>query len=149
MQPGGDPLVLCFVDFLSPAHAATAMDALQGELMLCFPCLHEFQYHVSLPIQFIHLLWCPFVVLLVEKLHILLEISLLSFPTTREVGLVDYSAHKSESCVPFLIYVYTCARVCACVHVRVEGMGEHSDLLLTSHLMIWHGVKTFFWGGGG
>lgn len=33
MQPGGDPLVLCFVDFLSPAHAATAMDALQGELI--------------------------------------------------------------------------------------------------------------------
>ena len=28
----GDPLVLCFVDFLSPAHAATSMDALQGEL---------------------------------------------------------------------------------------------------------------------
>ncbi|KAL3524425.1 hypothetical protein ACH5RR_017259 [Cinchona calisaya] len=27
---GGDPLVLCFVDFVSPAHAATAMDALQG-----------------------------------------------------------------------------------------------------------------------
>ncbi|KAG9155790.1 hypothetical protein Leryth_004050 [Lithospermum erythrorhizon] len=27
---GGDPLVLCFVDFESPAHAATAMDALQG-----------------------------------------------------------------------------------------------------------------------
>ncbi|XP_059628992.1 RNA-binding protein 2-like isoform X2 [Cornus florida] len=27
---GGDPLVLCFVDFASPAHAATAMDALQG-----------------------------------------------------------------------------------------------------------------------
>ncbi|KAL8127770.1 protein MATERNALLY EXPRESSED GENE 5-like isoform X2 [Apium graveolens] len=26
---GGDPLVLCFVDFVSPAHAATAMDALQ------------------------------------------------------------------------------------------------------------------------
>lgn len=30
-QPGGDPLVLCFVDFVSPAHAATAMDALQGK----------------------------------------------------------------------------------------------------------------------
>ncbi|KAG5067390.1 hypothetical protein JHK86_011121 [Glycine max] len=30
-QPGGDPLVLCFVDFLSPAHAATAMEALQGK----------------------------------------------------------------------------------------------------------------------
>ncbi|KAL0321579.1 UNVERIFIED_CONTAM: RNA-binding protein 1 [Sesamum calycinum] len=29
-SPGGDPLVLCFVDFESPAHAATAMDALQG-----------------------------------------------------------------------------------------------------------------------
>ncbi|KAJ6294803.1 hypothetical protein OIU76_022812 [Salix suchowensis] len=29
-NPGGDPLVLCFVDFLSPAHAATSMDALQG-----------------------------------------------------------------------------------------------------------------------
>nr|AFK41044.1 unknown [Lotus japonicus] len=29
-QPGGDPLVLCFVDFESPAHAATAKDALQG-----------------------------------------------------------------------------------------------------------------------
>ncbi|XP_042057443.1 RNA-binding protein 1-like isoform X1 [Salvia splendens] len=27
---GGDPLVLCFVDFQSPAHAATAMDAIQG-----------------------------------------------------------------------------------------------------------------------
>uniref|UniRef100_A0A5B7A0L8 Putative RNA-binding protein with multiple splicing n=1 Tax=Davidia involucrata TaxID=16924 RepID=A0A5B7A0L8_DAVIN len=27
---GGDALVLCFVDFASPAHAATAMDALQG-----------------------------------------------------------------------------------------------------------------------
>ncbi|KAH6760467.1 hypothetical protein C2S52_009056 [Perilla frutescens var. hirtella] len=27
---GGDPVVLCFVDFESPAHAATAMDALQG-----------------------------------------------------------------------------------------------------------------------
>ncbi|KAM7268343.1 hypothetical protein ACFE04_010509 [Oxalis oulophora] len=26
---GGDPLILCFVDFVSPAHAATAMDALQ------------------------------------------------------------------------------------------------------------------------
>lgn len=29
-HPGGEPLVLCFVDFVSPAHAATAMDALQG-----------------------------------------------------------------------------------------------------------------------
>ncbi|KAI9156252.1 hypothetical protein LWI28_002997 [Acer negundo] len=29
-HPGGDPLILCFVDFVSPAHAATALDALQG-----------------------------------------------------------------------------------------------------------------------
>nr|GLL28257.1 RNA-binding protein 2-like isoform X1 [Ipomoea trifida] len=29
-RPDGDPLVFCFVDFASPAHAATAMDALQG-----------------------------------------------------------------------------------------------------------------------
>ncbi|XP_022878568.1 RNA-binding protein 1-like isoform X3 [Olea europaea var. sylvestris] len=29
-RSGGDALVLCFVDFVSPAHAATAMDALQG-----------------------------------------------------------------------------------------------------------------------
>ncbi|TYJ07608.1 hypothetical protein E1A91_A11G016900v1 [Gossypium mustelinum] len=27
---GGDPIKLCFVDFLSPSHAATSMDALQG-----------------------------------------------------------------------------------------------------------------------
>ncbi|GMP70649.1 hypothetical protein CsSME_00029417 [Camellia sinensis var. sinensis] len=31
-RSGDDPLVLCFVDFVSPAHAATAKDALQGEL---------------------------------------------------------------------------------------------------------------------
>lgn len=36
VQPGGEPLVLCFVDFMSPAHAATAMDALQGELTIPF-----------------------------------------------------------------------------------------------------------------
>ncbi|KAL3373975.1 hypothetical protein AABB24_005773 [Solanum stoloniferum] len=29
-HPGGHPFVLCFVDFMSPAHAATAMDTLQG-----------------------------------------------------------------------------------------------------------------------
>ncbi|KAJ6359441.1 hypothetical protein OIU76_001050 [Salix suchowensis] len=43
-HPGGDLLVLCFVDFLSPAHAATAMDALQGELnmLYIFPPLGSF-----------------------------------------------------------------------------------------------------------
>uniref|UniRef100_M1BLA1 Nucleic acid binding protein n=1 Tax=Solanum tuberosum TaxID=4113 RepID=M1BLA1_SOLTU len=29
-HPGGHPFVLCFVDFMSPPHAATAMDTLQG-----------------------------------------------------------------------------------------------------------------------
>lgn len=33
MQRGGDPLILCFVDFESPAYAATALSALQGD---CF-----------------------------------------------------------------------------------------------------------------
>ncbi|GMJ14978.1 hypothetical protein like AT1G21320 [Hibiscus trionum] len=28
--PGGDPIKLCFVDFETPSHAATSMDALQG-----------------------------------------------------------------------------------------------------------------------
>ncbi|WMV34044.1 hypothetical protein MTR67_027429 [Solanum verrucosum] len=44
---GGDPLILCFVDFVSPLHAATAMDALQG---------YKFDEHerdsVSLKLQF-------------------------------------------------------------------------------------------------
>ncbi|KAL7183547.1 hypothetical protein ACSBR2_025861 [Camellia fascicularis] len=30
-RSGDDPLVLCFVDFVSPAHAATTMDALQEQ----------------------------------------------------------------------------------------------------------------------
>lgn len=31
MQRGGDPLILCFVDFVNAACAATAMSALQGD----------------------------------------------------------------------------------------------------------------------
>jgi hypothetical protein len=31
LQPGGDPHVLCFVDFDSPAQATIALEALQGE----------------------------------------------------------------------------------------------------------------------
>lgn len=30
---GGDPLILCFVDFINPACAATALSALQGYKM--------------------------------------------------------------------------------------------------------------------
>eukprot|EP00252_Welwitschia_mirabilis_P016256 TRINITY_DN35852_c0_g1_i1.p1 TRINITY_DN35852_c0_g1~~TRINITY_DN35852_c0_g1_i1.p1 ORF type:complete len:225 (+),score=19.86 TRINITY_DN35852_c0_g1_i1:205-879(+) len=29
-RPGGDPVVICFVDFSSPSYAASAMEALQG-----------------------------------------------------------------------------------------------------------------------
>jgi hypothetical protein len=40
-QPGGDPIVLCFVDFAEATQAAIAMDALQGETAIdiyrCFP----------------------------------------------------------------------------------------------------------------
>ncbi|XP_037492684.1 RNA-binding protein 2 isoform X2 [Jatropha curcas] len=43
-RPGGDPLVLCFVDFLSPAHAATAMDALQGLLLFISASLSHSGY---------------------------------------------------------------------------------------------------------
>ncbi|KAK6786797.1 hypothetical protein RDI58_015322 [Solanum bulbocastanum] len=35
---GGDPLILCFVDFVSPLHAATAMDALQVYLLTSANC---------------------------------------------------------------------------------------------------------------
>ncbi|XP_012488612.1 nuclear speckle RNA-binding protein A isoform X3 [Gossypium raimondii] len=38
--PGGDPIKLCFVDFLSPSHAATSMDALQGTDIPNHPCMH-------------------------------------------------------------------------------------------------------------
>jgi len=31
MQRGGDPIILCFVDFVNPECAATAMSALQGD----------------------------------------------------------------------------------------------------------------------
>lgn len=32
MQPGGDPLILCFVDFSTASQAAVALEALQGEM---------------------------------------------------------------------------------------------------------------------
>lgn len=32
----GDPIILCFVDFATPACAATAMSALQGDEFLIF-----------------------------------------------------------------------------------------------------------------
>lgn len=35
MQKEGSTHILCFVDFASPAHAAVALDALQGKFLLC------------------------------------------------------------------------------------------------------------------
>ncbi|KAH7543804.1 hypothetical protein JRO89_XS15G0022600 [Xanthoceras sorbifolium] len=70
-HPGGDPLILCFVDFVSPAHAATAMDALQGEfdLTCIFPltCRNPSLMYLYLTIVF--LLWQSFVVPLVSDIH--------------------------------------------------------------------------------
>lgn len=42
MQPGGDPALFCFVDFKSPAHAATAKDALQGKMIIALLKLCSF-----------------------------------------------------------------------------------------------------------
>jgi hypothetical protein len=42
MQRGGDPLILCFVDFVNAACAATAMSALQGDHYTFL--LHSLQY---------------------------------------------------------------------------------------------------------
>ncbi|KAG8390436.1 hypothetical protein BUALT_Bualt01G0083200 [Buddleja alternifolia] len=44
---GGEPLVLCFVDFQSPAHAATAMDALQGKINPCFDIICSIKAFVA------------------------------------------------------------------------------------------------------
>lgn len=59
VQPGGEPLVLCFVDFMSPAHAATAMDALQGEF--------------TIPFQFFLWIIAPICVLAIQLIAYLLD----------------------------------------------------------------------------
>ncbi|XP_050106870.1 uncharacterized protein LOC126586197 isoform X2 [Malus sylvestris] len=43
MQRGGDPLILCFVDFENPTHAATALSALQGHCLFLFINLGDYQ----------------------------------------------------------------------------------------------------------
>ncbi|KAG8381108.1 hypothetical protein BUALT_Bualt06G0088100 [Buddleja alternifolia] len=48
-HPGGDPLVLCFVDFQSPAHAATTMDAIQDIASLdCIYLIVEWEHNLIL-----------------------------------------------------------------------------------------------------
>ena len=42
MQPGVNTLIHCFVDFVSPLHAAAAMDALQGEFHTLFFLPHNY-----------------------------------------------------------------------------------------------------------
>ena len=44
MQRGGDPLILCFVDFTNPACAATALSALQGDHFPHFYSIYENDY---------------------------------------------------------------------------------------------------------
>nr|XP_051199096.1 protein MATERNALLY EXPRESSED GENE 5-like [Lolium perenne] len=36
-HPGGDPIVLCFVDFANAAQAAVSMEALQGKIYSVHP----------------------------------------------------------------------------------------------------------------
>lgn len=57
MQPGGDPLLLCFVDFLSPAHAATAMDALHGNVSFSFILVMTTSSFIFLPRQCVQFLF--------------------------------------------------------------------------------------------
>ena len=49
LQPGGDPHVLCFVDFDSPAQATIALEALQGEhtyvsIYVLYCCIHNLTF---------------------------------------------------------------------------------------------------------
>ncbi|XP_055829810.1 RNA-binding protein 1-like isoform X2 [Solanum dulcamara] len=52
---GGDPLILCFVDFASPPHAATAMDALQGRGRATFVTFRKLQYVNGSKIKYIYI----------------------------------------------------------------------------------------------
>lgn len=47
LQPGGDPHVLCFVDFDNPAQATIALEALQGE------STHIFRYRLCSCVDFL------------------------------------------------------------------------------------------------
>ena len=68
MQSGGDPLVLCFVDFLSPAHAATAMDALQGKLdVFILADLSHNIHNVALYMYMMYHLFCMKLVIQVVR----------------------------------------------------------------------------------
>jgi hypothetical protein len=44
MQKEGSTHILCFVDFASPAHAAVALDALQGKFLLWIALDHHFLF---------------------------------------------------------------------------------------------------------
>ena len=79
LQPGGDPLILCFVDFSTASQAAVALEALQGEMniinivsiyrgFVVLPCCRSFSasvfytfYCIYTSITYIHLnifIWC-------------------------------------------------------------------------------------------
>ncbi|RRT61168.1 hypothetical protein B296_00016909 [Ensete ventricosum] len=48
VQPGADPLVLCFVDFATTAQAAIALEALQGDNDIFKSLIHLISLLVSL-----------------------------------------------------------------------------------------------------
>ena len=52
MQRGGDPLILCFVDFENPACAATALSALQGDCLFLSSTLVTIRVKESLILSF-------------------------------------------------------------------------------------------------
>ena len=75
-QPGGDPIVLCFVDFADAAQAAIALEALQGEIdelgiYIFFMNLAVDSFtSVLLPELLVVLLIVPlFMLLFLENLH--------------------------------------------------------------------------------
>lgn len=119
MQPGGDPLVLCFVDFVSPAHAATAMDALQGELFIPFTC-KNFNAMSLYPLcyLFVSVVLCWAVT---GEIHIFLEY-FSSFLYTEGIGWFCYRVYQTwESCAfsDMHVFCHYSRITLLCVHIRM------------------------------
>jgi hypothetical protein len=83
LQPGGDPHVLCFVDFDNPAQATIALEALQGEH--AYTCGYGLFTYVVIPVlslgetQF-------FLYIFVELYYICLHLSLFCSHTCWAAG---------------------------------------------------------------
>ena len=102
LQPGGDPHVLCFVDFDSPAQATIALEALQGEntcvcrFGLC-SCIDNHTF-ISDNIQY-----CMFSFLV----YIFMHSPLISSHACFEIG-----KHDQLSVVLSLCNIYCIGRLC-------------------------------------